>query len=264
MNMPKIPIDKIFVSEHNIRKSGATRELEDLAKSIKDLGLINPVTVIQRDGKYELVAGQRRFLAVKDILKEKEIDAKILPSETDSTTALIYSMSENLLKINPSYTDYVRAANILYDKYGGDVKKIAQKLNISFSRALYFLRRRVVPVEVAKLCDQRKLSWSKAQQLAEALWPDKEKIIEIAYKLQRKPSTVAKRVIKAAKINPRASTDEIFSKAESLPVTIRLNYEISENVLNSIKEASKKIGMDVNDIIEEALKEWLENRGWQL
>lgn len=259
----KIPVDKIFISKYNIRKSQVTKDLEALARSINDLGLIHPVVVIERNGKYELVAGQRRYRAIKDILKWKEIEAKILPSTTEGITALIYSMSENLQKRSPTYTDYVKAANILYDKYGGDVKKVAEVLNISFSRALYFLKRRVVPEEVAKLVDEGKLSWGKAQQLAEALWPDKEKIIEIAYKLTDMPSTQARRVIKAARYNPSASANEILSKARTLPVTIRLrNIEISEEVYAALENYAKKTGTDINDIIENALKEWLENRGW--
>lgn len=258
----KIPVDKIFISNYNIRKSQKLKDLDLLSKSIKDIGLINPITVIDRDGKYELVAGQRRFRAVRDYLKEREIDATILPPKTDETKSLIYSMSENLQKRPPSYLDYVKAAVMLYEKYREDVKKVADELNITFSRAMYFLRRRVVPEKVAKLVDRKQLTWSKAQQLAEAAWPDTNKIIELAYDLIKMPSTRQNRVIKAVKRKPKASTKEILALAESLPPTIRLrNIEISEGVYFSLKNYAKQTDTDINDIIEDALKEWLENRG---
>ncbi len=260
--MAKIPVDKIFISKYNIRKSEPTKDLEELAKSIRDIGLINPILVIERNGKYELIAGQRRFRAVRDILKEEEIEAKILPPTIDETTALIYSLSENLQKREPKRADYVRAAEILYEKYGEDVEKVAEVLHIPVKKAMDLLKKHIVPIEVAKLVDKGKLSWTKAMQLAEAAWPDKEKIIELANELINMPTTRAKKVIRAATINPKASTKEIITLADSLPDTIRLrNVEISKEVYDAIKKYAKQTNTDISYIVEEALKAWLEYRG---
>ena len=259
----KVPIDKIFISDYNIRKSQKLKDLDLLAKNIKNVGLINPITVIERNGKFELVAGQRRYRAVKEYLKEeKEIDATVLPPRTDEIKSLIISMSENLQKRPPSYVDYVNAAVKLYEKYGENIEKVANELNISFSKAMYFLRRRVVPTEVARLVDLKKLTWGKAQQLAEALWPDKDKIIELAYEISKKPKTVGERVIKAATRKPKEPTKNILNFAETLPITRRLrNIEISEDVYMSLKNYAKEADAEIDEIIDEALREWLGNKG---
>ena len=69
-NLMEIDLDRIRVSELNTRKDlqagNEDADIEDLANSIRARGLINPVTVVPRsDGGYDLIAGQRRFLACK-------------------------------------------------------------------------------------------------------------------------------------------------------------------------------------------------------
>ena len=68
MEVKEIKMADIRLSELNIRKDlkAGTEDtgLEDLAESIKEKGLLNPLIVRKlRDGTYEIVAGQRRFLA---------------------------------------------------------------------------------------------------------------------------------------------------------------------------------------------------------
>ena len=71
MEVKDIRMDMINVSTLNTRKElGAGTEdtgLDDLANSIKEQGLLNPIIVRKKDdGNYDLIAGQRRFLACKN------------------------------------------------------------------------------------------------------------------------------------------------------------------------------------------------------
>ena len=71
MDFREIPVDQITVSEFNTRKDlGAGTEdssLDDLAASIKEKGLLNPIIVRgTSSGGLELIAGQRRLLACKN------------------------------------------------------------------------------------------------------------------------------------------------------------------------------------------------------
>lgn len=87
MNIREIPLDEIEVSKFNTRKDlqGGTEDstIEDLAQSINEKGLLSPVTVRQLPtGRYELIAGQRRFLACKK-LEKSSIGTR--PSRTGHT-----------------------------------------------------------------------------------------------------------------------------------------------------------------------------------
>src|SRR6266436_2396489 len=95
MEVKEIPIDQIRVSVLNTRKDlGAGNEdssIEDLAGSIKEKGLLNPVMVrLTSSGGYEIVAGQRRFLACQK-LGWSNIPALIRSDVADTDTTAIYS-----------------------------------------------------------------------------------------------------------------------------------------------------------------------------
>ena len=61
-----VSVDKIDVNPNQPRKYFDNKELECLAQSIKENGLLQPLTVrIKKDGRYELIAGERRLKACK-------------------------------------------------------------------------------------------------------------------------------------------------------------------------------------------------------
>lgn len=66
-----IPTDKIVPNPDQPRKEFDNEKLEELAQSIKENGVIVPLTVIKENGKYVLIAGERRYRAAKSVgLKE--------------------------------------------------------------------------------------------------------------------------------------------------------------------------------------------------
>ena len=92
MEVKEIKMSQISLSEYNTRKDLAAgtedASLDDLANSIKEKGLLNPITVRRKD---ELIAGQRRFLAGQK-LGRKNIPA-IIRDITDDTDATIISLT---------------------------------------------------------------------------------------------------------------------------------------------------------------------------
>lgn len=67
-----INIDLLFVSELNIRYGEINQKnVNKIAESIEKNGLINPITVRKKDDKYEIIAGQHRFEAIKKLLNVK-------------------------------------------------------------------------------------------------------------------------------------------------------------------------------------------------
>ena len=99
MEVKDIHLNLINVSSLNTRKDlGAGTEdtsLADLALSIKEKGLLNPITVFEReDGRYDLIIGQRRFLACKQL--GLETIPAIVRGSMDDTDATILSLVENV------------------------------------------------------------------------------------------------------------------------------------------------------------------------
>ena len=72
-----IPLDQLTVSKLNVRKHGP-KDVASLAASVAALGVLQPLLVRAKDDGFEIVAGQRRYLAVKS-LRDTDDDAPSLP-----------------------------------------------------------------------------------------------------------------------------------------------------------------------------------------
>src|SRR5262249_49680095 len=78
-NIISVPLNKLTRSARNVRKSGS-ESIDDLASSILVHGLIHNITVVEQfayngenSGKYEVVAGGRRFAALQRLAKQKKV-----------------------------------------------------------------------------------------------------------------------------------------------------------------------------------------------
>lgn len=141
MDVREINLEEIDVSKFNTRKDlGAGTEeanLDDLANSIQEKGLLNPIMVRKgKNEKYDLIAGQRRFLACK------KIGLKTIPSiirnELDDTDATIISLIENVQRADMNPFDKAKAYETIYKKYT-DYKIVAKETGVSVATIKKYL-----------------------------------------------------------------------------------------------------------------------------
>jgi len=94
-----IPVSTLHSSEHNVRHDTAPVAIGELKASIKAIGLLSPLCVVQGEKGYGVVAGLRRFAALQELIASgdlpptHEVDCYILP---DASQATLVSLSENL------------------------------------------------------------------------------------------------------------------------------------------------------------------------
>lgn len=141
METREIELNTISVSDFNTRKNleAGTEDtsLDDLANSIRERGLLNPITVrIRPNGRYDLIAGQRRFLACRK-LGMATIPA-IVRDNIDDIDATVISLVENLHRADMSPMDKARAFQEIYSKYG-DYKRIAKETGVSIPTVRRYL-----------------------------------------------------------------------------------------------------------------------------
>ena len=134
METREIPINSIRVSSTNVRKdlqSGTEdANLRDLANSIREKGLIAPIVVKPlTGGLYDLVVGQRRFLACRDELGWDAITATIR-EDLDDTTAVVISLIENVQRADMAPIDKAKAFQGIYSQYG-DYSRVAKETGVS-------------------------------------------------------------------------------------------------------------------------------------
>ena len=129
----KIDISKIDIDENiQARIEKVEKNLDALIDSIKNVGLIEPVVLMEIDKgkKYSICAGQRRLLAFKKLEKDK-IPARVI-APVDDRIAKLISLSENLQKKDIDFIDKCRVVEVteltehdiheILDKIPSDIK----------------------------------------------------------------------------------------------------------------------------------------------
>ena len=123
--LKNLKVNEVEPNRDQPRKRFDQETLEELAQSIKEYGLIQPIVVTKKDGYYSIIAGERRWRACK-IAGLKEIPA-IIREDNEKVNSEI-SLIENMQRedLNP----YEKALGIrtLIDTYGLSQEDVAKKL----------------------------------------------------------------------------------------------------------------------------------------
>jgi ParB/RepB/Spo0J family partition protein len=121
MHTTLIPLSQLFVSELNVRKSLDSGQedsnIDELAESIREKGLLSPLTVRPwPDGRFEILVGQRRYLACRRIQLDP-VPCLVREGLSDSD-AVSLSLIENVHRADMHPIDKAKAFQILFTKYG--------------------------------------------------------------------------------------------------------------------------------------------------
>jgi len=154
MDVKDLDIDTLFVSELNVRKTLISDNdetgISDLANDIRSNGLINPITVRRLESRYEIIAGQRRYLACK-LLGRKTIPCSIVDVSTQKAEEL--SLVENVQRNPMTISDKIKTYAKLFEVYNMDIDKVISVINISKITLTKYLRLSLLPAEVIQLLD---------------------------------------------------------------------------------------------------------------
>lgn len=157
MKVENIPSNLLTVSELNVRKTVESNndELEessitDLANDIKENGLLNPITVRQKGTSYEVIAGQRRLLACKQI-EMKSIPCNVMSVGDQKAEEL--SLVENVQRNQMTCSDKVRAYSRLHEVYNKDVDKMVKAIHVTKTTLHKYIRIKDLPSEILEKLD---------------------------------------------------------------------------------------------------------------
>ena len=177
-----IPVQMIKPNPYQPRKTFSQQSLEELAQSIKEFGLIQPITVRKTGANgYELIAGERRLRATK-LAKLEYIPAIIV--STDEKESAVLAMLENLQRENLHYMEEAAGYASLIEDHGFTQEELAQKLGKNQSTIANKLRILKLPKEVKELIIKYNLTERHARALLRL--PDKETQLKVIDKIVEK------------------------------------------------------------------------------
>ncbi len=150
MRYKEIALKALFVSPLNTRKDlQAGQEdsaIEDLASDIRNHGLLNPLLVRPvSDGKYEVISGQRRLRACKQIGLDPV--PCLVRENVDDADAMVLSLVENVHRADMNPLDKARAIKALYDRYAS-YDRVAKETAWSVNTVRRYIRLLDLPEEL--------------------------------------------------------------------------------------------------------------------
>ena len=179
-----LDVNAIQPNPYQPRRTFDQNKLEELAESIERQGLIQPITVLEKltqDGiVYELVAGERRLRAVRDILGKSRIQViiskEIKSTEHQEEAALV----ENIQRDDLSPMEVAVAIKNLIDRQGLTQEQAAKRLGKSRPEVANLLRLLKLPDAVKDMVANGQLEKTKAWKMTRI--EDDKKVIDLAKK----------------------------------------------------------------------------------
>jgi ParB family chromosome partitioning protein len=159
----EIPVDAIQPNPFQPREEMGDDQLESLKRSIQEKGLIQPIAVRQIGDKYEIVAGERRWRAIK-ALHIATIPAYVLTIQNERQL-LELSLIENLNRENLNPIEIASGYKRLSEEFKMTQEEIAEAFSINRTTVTNFIRVLKLPEDIQNLVKSGELSFGHARAL---------------------------------------------------------------------------------------------------
>jgi ParB family chromosome partitioning protein len=166
-----LPIERIYPSKNQPRKNFDEAALEELANSIKEKGVLQPILVRPHPDKpngYEIVAGERRWRASQ---RAQLHEIPVIIRDIKDKEALEYGLIENIQRDDLTPMEESETFQRLLDEYGHQQDELAQALGKSRAYVNNMLRLNQLPDTVKELVRQNTLTAGHARALLSAKNP---------------------------------------------------------------------------------------------
>lgn len=267
----EIELDKIRPSRLNPRLEVNIERLNELAESIKEVGLLEPIIVRPVDSEFEVVVGERRYRASQQA-GLKRIFAIVREYSDDEVVQL--NLIENIQREDLNAVEKGKVCKYLLDecpeKYPSRTA-IAEKIGVSTDAVSLWLKTvEVVPEEVQKLVapstvsgdiPEGKIDYLTAVKASRVI-KEPERQVEVIKKLAEKrlPMKERAQVIEKAALEPKRPLEEVIEEVVETPSDLQFLSDDKQKILQgkktqtsrtTIPDPKMKIGATVHAVIQE-------------
>jgi|SRR5665647_801784 len=213
-----IPIEKVFANPNQPRKTFHEETISELAESIKEHGVLSPIIVRPLKGKYEIIAGERRYRAA--IINElKEIPAII--KKVSDEEAKIISLIENIQREDLNSVDRAAALKELKVNLGLPWVELGRRLGLTKQRVLDLVGLLSLPDEVQDDIRHKNLSEKHGRALR-TIADQEEKLTEVVTFIKDKKLTGDQTInlVRAIKGKPGFTIEESYNTIKVIPIKV--------------------------------------------
>ncbi len=215
----EVPLDELRANPYQPRKVFDEEALQELASSIKEHGVFQPIIVKKSIKGYEIIAGERRVRASK-VAGLETVPAIV--RNLDDTQMMEIALLENLQRENLSAIEEAIAYKTMIEKLNLTQEELSNKIGKSRSHITNMLGLLRLPQEVQSMVNSNQLTMGHARALSKL--EDDEKIIDLAH-------NIVDNKVSVRKVEYQTGTEVKKNKIEKKPTEKQLEFKYAEELL---------------------------------
>jgi len=224
-----LALDQIAPNPYQPRKTFNEASIEELARSVKQHGIVQPLVVTRSGDRYKLIAGERRFrAAVKAGLSSVPV---VVKEDLRAGDALQIALIENIQREDLNPIEEAMAYHQLHEEFGLTQEEISRQVGKERSTVANFLRLLKLPESVKKLLASGQLSMGHARALLAVESAKKQE--QLADRVVKRNLNVRQTEMMASESSPKTAEKkdkekDVFTRdaEEKLQRTLRTKVEI--------------------------------------
>ncbi len=243
-NTNKLSLSEIIPNKYQPRKNFDEENLDDLANSIRERGVIQPIIVRKsnkEESKFEIIAGERRWLAAR---KAGLHDIPVVVTEADDLKSLEFAIVENVQRHDLNPLEEAQGYQRLIDEFSYDQEKVSKFIGKSRSYITNSLRLLSLPLEIIKLIESKKITAGHAKILVGL-----ENSVFVANKIVEKKLSVrqAEKFVQLFKSKKKSYSKSKDTNIRDLELSISEKIGLKVNIKNK-KNNSGDIIFEYKDL----------------
>ena len=257
-----IELDDLVIGRGQVRTSSPGKGIDELAKSIEVQGLLQPIVVCEArtPGKWEILTGQRRFLAHK-MLRRETIAAAVLDGCVSEGEAKAISITENLIRRRLSGRELKDGILYLYNIYGS-IYDVWQATGIPREQIRDYVKYPRLLPELKELVDDGAVNINAAVKAQDASEddggePDADVAVRLAKEMEPMSGPQRKNVVRQRRDNPEKPIEDVIETAKTGARVIQIVATVTQETHRAIQSlaADEKVTQDeaAAGLMEEAL-----------
>ena len=242
----QMQVSDLVPNKYQPRKIFDENNLEDLTKSIKERGMIQPIIVRKSNNdksKFEIIAGERRWLAAQ---RAGLHDVPVVVTDVDDLKSLEVAIVENVQRHDLNPLEEAQGYKRLIDEFSYDQEKVSKFIGKSRSYIANSLRILTLPEEVIKLIESQKLTAGHAKILVGL-----ENASFVANKIVEKKLSVrqSENFVQLFKNKKQGSKNTKDTNIIALELSISNKIGLNVDIKNS-KKNKGKISFEYKDLTQ--------------
>ena len=261
----EIPLDLLDIGQAQVR-TDLSSGIDDLAASIRRQGLLQPIYVAKlSNGRYEILAGQRRFLAHKK-LNYSTIRANVVDGdELDDDARVAISLTENLVRRDNSQKELIDACTKLFKRYAS-IKMVAEETGLSVALVGQYVKYDQLIPGLKEKVDSAQLDMKVALQAQKAATAsdgtvDEEAAKKFAAELAPMSNPQPKNFVKVVEGDPTESLEEKIERGRKQPVLKQVIVTLEESRHKGLQSYAKDEGLNQDEAAVALIEDGLARRG---